>query len=81
MKMKIKIMNEDGARPNFMKIAPIIFEMMNHLDFEPKLLHTGQHYDDAMSKFFFEDCGFGSTCIERIKKYKRSRSFHQEMDS
>ncbi|TDI81529.1 MAG: UDP-N-acetyl glucosamine 2-epimerase, partial [Caldithrix sp.] len=53
--MKIKIMNIVGARPNFMKIAPIISEMNKHAEFELKLLHTGQHYDDEMSKFFFED--------------------------
>ena len=53
--MKIKIMNIVGARPNFMKIAPIISEMNKHAEFELKLLHTGQHYDDEMSSFFFED--------------------------
>lgn len=45
-----------GARPNFMKIAPIHAELarrgMNQL-----LLHTGQHYDENMSKVFFEDLG------------------------
>ena len=53
--MKIKVMNVVGARPNFMKIAPIISEMNKHTEFELKLLHTGQHYDDEMSRFFFED--------------------------
>ena len=41
--MKIKILNVVGARPNFMKIAPIISEMKKHPDLELKLLHTGQH--------------------------------------
>ncbi len=53
--MKIKVMNVVGARPNFMKIAPIISEMNKHPEFELKLLHTGQHYDAEMSRFFFED--------------------------
>ena len=45
-----------GARPNFMKIAPIYAELSKrnqHL----VLLHTGQHYDDNMSKVFFDDLG------------------------
>ncbi len=53
--MKIKVINVVGARPNFMKIAPIISEMNKRPEFELKLLHTGQHYDDEMSKYFFED--------------------------
>lgn len=53
--MKIKVINVVGARPNFMKIAPIIAEMSKRPEFELKLLHTGQHYDDEMSKYFFED--------------------------
>ena len=57
--MKIKVMNVVGARPNFMKIAPIISEMNKHPEFELKLLHTGQHYDAEMSKLF-----------ENIKKCK-----------
>lgn len=43
-----------GARPNFMKIAPLIHEAQNHsINF--KLIHTGQHYDYNMSKIFFEE--------------------------
>ncbi len=51
----MKIINIVGARPNFMKIAPIVREMDKYVDIENILLHTGQHYDDAMSKVFFED--------------------------
>lgn len=51
-----KILNVVGARPNFMKIAPIQRVMETHNpDFEPLLVHTGQHYDERMSKFFFDD--------------------------
>ena len=43
-----------GARPNFMKIAPIYKEFKSR-GLHPILLHTGQHYDDNMSKVFFDD--------------------------
>jgi UDP-N-acetylglucosamine 2-epimerase (non-hydrolysing) len=46
-----------GARPNFMKIAPLLREMMGRADFAPFLVHTGQHYDAAMSESFFRDLG------------------------
>src|SRR3954467_8811670 len=47
-----------GARPNFMKIAPIYAEMRRRSDsFLPKIVHTGQHYDAAMSDAFFTDLG------------------------
>ena len=51
----MKIINVVGARPNFMKISPIMREMKQYQQLEPILLHTGQHYDDDMSKVFFED--------------------------
>jgi len=45
-----------GARPNFMKMAPLYREFEKYPDkFEVKLIHTGQHYDEKMSKFFFND--------------------------
>lgn len=53
-----RVLNIVGARPNFMKIAPIHREMQkadNHI--EPILIHTGQHYDERMSKLFFDDLG------------------------
>ena len=54
--MPTKVILVAGARPNFIKIAPLWSEM-NRLptDFEPIILHTGQHYDYEMSKVFFED--------------------------
>lgn len=55
MSTKLKILNVVGARPNFMKIAPLISEMQKHPEIEATLLHTGQHYDNAMSKLFFDD--------------------------
>lgn len=49
----MKILNIVGARPNFMKVAPIhkAFKAYNHV--ESKILHTGQHYDEKMSDIFF----------------------------
>lgn len=52
----IKVVNVVGARPNFMKIAPVIEEMRRRSDrIESVLVHTGQHYDEAMSESFFEE--------------------------
>ena len=45
-----------GARPNFMKMAPLYREFSKFPEeFDVKLIHTGQHYDERMSKFFFDD--------------------------
>ncbi len=54
----MRVLNVVGARPNFMKIAPII-EAMNRYPgyFGHQLVHTGQHYDERMSRSFFEDLG------------------------
>jgi len=52
----LKILNIVGARPNFMKIAPIVREMRRREnEFLPLIVHTGQHYDAAMSDSFFTD--------------------------
>ncbi|MBD3224956.1 MAG: UDP-N-acetylglucosamine 2-epimerase (non-hydrolyzing) [Caldithrix sp.] len=51
----IKVLNVVGARPNFMKIAPIQRAMQAYSNVQPVLVHTGQHYDEKMSKLFFED--------------------------
>ena len=51
-----------GARPNFMKIAPIYKELESRGQ-KLLLLHTGQHYDENMSKVFFEDLGMPSPDI------------------
>ena len=50
-----------GARPNFMKIAPIIdaikVAQIKGKNIEFRLVHTGQHYDKNMSASFFEQLG------------------------
>ena len=52
----LKILHVVGARPNFMKVAPIMREMAKYpQEFEQILVHTGQHYDDNMSQVFFEE--------------------------
>ncbi len=50
-----KIFLVAGARPNFMKIAPILVQLRKRAQFRPILIHTGQHYDDVMSRAFFRD--------------------------
>jgi UDP-N-acetylglucosamine 2-epimerase (non-hydrolysing) len=55
---KIRVLAVAGARPNFMKIAPLMHEFAKRLEtFEPILVHTGQHYDKAMSESFFSELG------------------------
>lgn len=50
-----KIILVVGARPNFMKIAPLMHALKQHPQFETVLVHTGQHYDNQMSGRFFEE--------------------------
>ena len=51
-----KVLCVVGARPNFMKMAPIM-EALTAKGVECLLVHTGQHYDTRMCKLFFEDLG------------------------
>ena len=55
--MSIRIVNVVGARPNLMKIAPIMEAYERYPDIEPVLVHTGQHYDANMDSLFFEQLG------------------------
>jgi UDP-N-acetylglucosamine 2-epimerase (non-hydrolysing) len=52
-----KIINVAGARPNFMKIAPLMEAYRAHPGIQPLLVHTGQHYDERMSDLFFRQLG------------------------
>jgi UDP-N-acetylglucosamine 2-epimerase (non-hydrolysing) len=59
----MKILSVVGARPNFMKIAPLASELravsrVNHI-----LVHSGQHYDDQLSAAFFRDLGLPEPAI------------------
>jgi UDP-N-acetylglucosamine 2-epimerase (non-hydrolysing) len=49
----MKIANVVGARPNLVKIAPLLREMRRHSQIEALLIHTGQHYDQKLSDIFF----------------------------
>jgi len=51
----MKLINVCGARPNFMKIAPLMRAYAAEAGIEPILVHTGQHYDRPMSHLFFEE--------------------------
>jgi UDP-N-acetylglucosamine 2-epimerase (non-hydrolysing) len=54
--MKKKVCVVAGARPNFIKIAPLVAELGKHKDrFDVILVHTGQHYDLDMSDIFFQN--------------------------
>lgn len=70
MRKNMKILTVVGARPNFMKAAPILAAIRDHnarcasmagadpaarITLESVLVHTGQHYDEAMSEWFFAD--------------------------
>lgn len=52
----MKVIVVAGARPNFIKVAPILAELRRYpAEFVPLLVHTGQHYDYQMSDIFFDE--------------------------
>lgn len=53
----MKLIGVVGARPNFMKIAPLSKLLEGHSSIQFLLLHTGQHYDEKMSDLFFRELG------------------------
>src|SRR5437867_5533076 len=79
-----------GARPNFVKIAPLLREM-RHRQITSTLIHTGQHYDDAMSEQFFRDLeitppdanlgvGSGSHAVQTAEVMRRLEPLLVESD-
>ncbi|MEB2345965.1 MAG: UDP-N-acetylglucosamine 2-epimerase (non-hydrolyzing) [Deltaproteobacteria bacterium] len=54
---RIRVLTVAGARPNFMKVAPLLRVMRARPGIDALLVHTGQHYDAAMSDAFFRDLG------------------------
>ena len=71
-----------GARPNFMKVAPILWEIARRPGVVAHLVHTGQHYDEKMSKLFFDqlripkpdvdlEVGSGSHAVQTAEVMKR----------
>lgn len=60
MTPRIKVLSVVGTRPNFMKTAPVVAALRERpVEFEHVLVHTGQHYDDAMSEVFLQELGVG----------------------
>jgi UDP-N-acetylglucosamine 2-epimerase (non-hydrolysing) len=55
--MPLLICHVVGARPNFMKAAPVMHALNAYLDIQQTLVHTGQHYDLNMSEVFFQQLG------------------------
>jgi UDP-N-acetylglucosamine 2-epimerase (non-hydrolysing) len=53
----MKVLNVVGARPNLVKIAPLMRAMRQHAEIQPLLIHTGQHYDEKLSEIFFRQMG------------------------
>jgi len=57
MSKPVKVFNIVGARPNLVKIAPLMREMCRCASIQPVLVHTGQHYDEKLSNVFFRQMG------------------------
>ncbi|MEA2230073.1 MAG: UDP-GlcNAc3NAcA epimerase, partial [Solirubrobacteraceae bacterium] len=56
----MKLVYVIGARPNFVKMAPVIAELRRRVpDADHVVVHTGQHFDAAMSQVFLEELGVG----------------------
>jgi UDP-N-acetylglucosamine 2-epimerase (non-hydrolysing) len=55
-----KVLHIVGARPNFMKVAPIQRALARHPNLDQRLVHTGQHHDPGMSDVFFRELGIAA---------------------
>lgn len=55
--MPVNVLHIVGARPNFMKVAPVLNALKSHRHVVQAVVHTGQHYDANMSDVFFEQLG------------------------
>ena len=82
--MTTKLLCVAGARPNFPKIAPLMRVLADNDQFTTRLIHTGQHYDDRLSKVFFDDLriprpdldlgvGSGSHAVQTAEILRRFR--------
>ncbi len=78
----MKILHAVGARPNFMKAAPIMKALAEREGISQVLVHTGQHYDANMSEVFFNqlempkpdinlEVGSGSHAVQTVKIMRR----------
>ncbi len=59
----MKIISVVGARPNFMKVAPLSRAFNAYKNVDHKIVHTGQHYDYSMNKLFFEQLGIPEPAV------------------
>jgi UDP-N-acetylglucosamine 2-epimerase (non-hydrolysing) len=57
---RFRVVAVAGARPNFMKVAPLLRALAASGRFDAYLVHTGQHYDEAMSDGFFRELGIAA---------------------
>src|SRR6266545_4536280 len=55
--MSARICHVVGARPNYMKAAPVVRALAKYMEVEQTVVHTGQHYDFNMSDVFFQQLG------------------------
>jgi UDP-N-acetylglucosamine 2-epimerase (non-hydrolysing) len=62
--MTVKVLLVAGARPNFIKIGPLMRVLAADPRFAPRLVHTGQHYDDKLSRVFFDELGIPAPDLE-----------------
>lgn len=85
----VKIIIACGARPNFIKIAPLVHAFKARQGYDLLLVHTGQHYDENMSKLFFDELnipkpdinlevGSGSHAVQTAKIMKRFEPVFQD---
>ncbi len=85
----MKLVAVVGARPNFMKIAPLMWEIEGRPEITAYLVHTGQHYDQGMSTLFFDqlriprpdinlEVGSGSHAVQTAEVMKRFEPVVQE---
>ena len=54
---RMRVICAAGARPNFIKVAPLMAAMAGNAAFDPRLVLTGQHYDREMAAIFLEELG------------------------
>jgi len=59
----MRIIHVVGARPNFMKVAPVVRALREYTSVRQSVVHTGQHYDFNMSDVFFQELGIGAPDI------------------
>ncbi len=70
------ILHVVGARPNFMKAAPVIRALTDGTHHRQTLVHTGQHYDANMSEVFFHQLGLADPDINLLGPIEENSEKH-----